>query len=84
MSGEISEFEIIFSPTARKQLAALDSSIQTRVKTALIKICKVPPEGDIMKLTDRPGQFRLRVGDWRIIYRQLKDARVIEIVAILR
>ncbi len=81
MSGKKPEYkQIVFAPTAKKQFLNLDKSIQIRIKAGIQRLAIVPPQGDISKLKNRNGQYRLRIGNWRIIFR-LKD--VIEIVAIL-
>lgn len=81
MSGKKPEYkQIVFSPTAKKQFLNLDKSVQIRIKTGIQKLAIVPPQGDISKLKGRNNQYRLRVGDWRIIFR-LKG--VVEIAAIL-
>lgn len=82
MYGRKPEFKkISFSPTARKQFLNLDKTIQIRIKTGIEKLAVTPPKGDIIKLKGRENQFRLRVGDWRIIFRLSDDA--IDIIAIL-
>lgn len=81
MSGKKPEYKhIVFSPTAKKQFLNLDRPIQLRIKTGIEKLAIIPPQGDISKLKGRDDQYRLRVGDWRIIFRQ---SDVIQIVAIL-
>lgn len=81
MSGEKPDYKrIVFSPTAQKQFLALDKPIQPRIKEGIEKLGNIPPQGDIVKLKGRENQFRLRVGDWRIIFRQID---IIEIFAIL-
>ncbi|NLB18744.1 MAG: type II toxin-antitoxin system RelE/ParE family toxin [Syntrophomonadaceae bacterium] len=71
---------MIFSPTAKKQFLNLDKKIQIRIKAGILKLAIVPPQGDIAKLKGREDQYRLRIGDWRIIFRQID---VIQIIAIL-
>jgi mRNA interferase RelE/StbE len=81
MSGGKPESKrIVFSPTARKQFLSLDKPVQIRIKTGIEKLGVFPPQGDIVKLKARDSQYRLRVGDWRVIFRQLD---IIEILAIL-
>lgn len=71
---------ILFSPTARKQFLSLDKPVQLRIKAGIEKLQFVPPRGDVVKLKGREEQYRLRVGDWRVIFRRTND---IEIIAIL-
>lgn len=37
--------------------------------------------GDVKRLQDRPGEYRLRVGKWRIFF-HLDDANVVAVFAI--
>lgn len=39
--------------------------------------------GDIAKLKGRPEQWRLRIGDWRVLYRHDFEARIIEIARVV-
>jgi len=38
------------------------------------------PEGDVKRLAGSVGLWRLRVGDWRVIYRRDEAAPVITII----
>ena len=58
-------YEIILSPTARKQLKKLERDIQERLVSALERIC-IRPEAYVSKLVGDPG-YKLRVGDYRVI-----------------
>ena len=40
-----------------------------RITDAIDGLEKEPPEGDIIPLTGKPGNFRLTVGGFRILYR---------------
>lgn len=82
MSGRKPEFRNIkFSPTARKQFLKLDKVIQIRIKNGILQLEHIPPQGDIKKLKGRDEQFRLRIGEFRIIFRE-NDTNI-EIIAIL-
>lgn len=60
--------EIAFTPTAWRAWQALPSKVQTRLKTKLLFYAKNPLRY-ATKLTDpRIGQYRFRVGDYRIIF----------------
>ena len=83
MSGEHWEFEILFSPKSLKQFGALDHQIQKRIRQAVEKnLRSFPPQGDVIRLEDRDGEFRLRVGDWRITFRYRWDRREVHIAEI--
>ena len=41
-------------------------------------------QGDVKKLTDRSEQWRLRVGDWRVIFKYEQAAGVMLVLAVKR
>ena len=55
--------------TAVKQYERLNEPTLSRVTDAIDGLEKEPPEGDIIPLTDQPGNFRLTVGGIRVLYR---------------
>ncbi len=58
-------YDIIFSPTAFKQLQKLKNDVQDRIIAALERI-RIRPERHLKKLVGDPS-YRLRVGAYRII-----------------
>jgi len=54
----------IYSKQAVKTLSGMDKPTKQRVKQAIEKI----PEGDIKPLVGSDGDYRLRIGDWRILF----------------
>jgi len=67
---------IIFSPQAEKFLRKADKKTARRILDA---ISGLPGKGDRKKLTSRRG-YRMRVGDYRVIYDQ--DGNVLEIIKV--
>jgi len=55
---------IILSKDAAKALRKINEPDYTRIKTAIAKI----PFGDIKRLVNTSVAYRLRVGDWRILF----------------
>ena len=51
---------------ARADLAALDPPVRRRVLAAMARLAETN-EGDVTKLQGRNAEWRLRVGDWRVI-----------------
>jgi mRNA interferase RelE/StbE len=56
-----------FTKHAQKDLAALNASQRDRIIQALDQILINPEHAELRKIKMKPGQWRLRVGDWRII-----------------
>ena len=54
--------------SAEKELAGIASQIQTRIARALVALESNPFPAGVKKLQNRDG-YRLRVGDYRILYR---------------
>jgi mRNA interferase RelE/StbE len=67
-SGKNLDYELIFSPRAIKQLREIDRRTQERIKKAVQGLKTVPPVGDIKKLKGLTGRYRLRVGNFRVIF----------------
>lgn len=68
-----------------KAFERLDASIQKRIHKALLMLledlsaARKALRGDHKSLVNRAGERRLRVGDWRVIYR-LEHARLVVLV----
>ncbi|MBQ3299695.1 MAG: type II toxin-antitoxin system RelE/ParE family toxin [Ruminococcus sp.] len=74
---------IQFKKKARKVINEMDKPTKARIKAAIEGLTLTPPEGDIKQLKGyKDGRMRLRVGQYRIIYRYDKDGAV-EILLIL-
>ena len=57
--------QIIFSKDAAKTIARMDSKQKLRIRQAVEKL----PQGDVKKVQGhRIETFRLRVGDFRVLY----------------
>ena len=74
-------YELIYSPTAVKQLGKLEHSIKERIVVALERLRIRPESCDIKKLVGMPG-YRFRVGDYRIIFDMEKEKLFILILQI--
>ena len=62
--------EVEWDPVARAEIAALmrhDARMARRVYTAIRRFAD-ENVGDVRKLIDQAGTYRLRVGDWRVLF----------------
>ena len=73
-------FEIVYSRQAIKVLRRLPRNLSQRIQSKIEDVASDPfgQHNNVTKLVNRPG-FRLRVGDWRIIY-DVQDERMEVIV----
>lgn len=61
-----------------KRLAGLTSDWQRRIMTKLLDLAEDPyaPNNNVKKLQGRNG-YRLRIGDWRVIYELMDEELVL-------
>lgn len=83
MFGGNWEYEIGFTHKALKQLKALDKNTQAKIKTAVEKLRRISPQADIKKLKGVDGVvFRLREGNWRVLFEYEHGERMVIITGI--
>jgi len=58
---------VTFRPAAIRDFQRLDRVVQLRIDAALTRYATTG-HGDVKALRDRSGEFRLRVGKWRIFF----------------
>lgn len=72
----------VFTARARRDLRRLDPPVQRRVTAALDTfVASDPPSGDVRKLG--PGEWRLRIGGWRVRFDRDDEAQVIVVLRVL-
>ena len=67
-------YAVEFLPSAAKALAKLDRPIQLRIARRLDRLA-VEPRADAAKLRGASDIWRVRIGDYRVIY-QIEDGRL--------
>ncbi len=72
--------KVVWSDRAKSNLRAIEQATALRILHALARML-VTGEGDVKRLQDiQPPQFRLRVGDYRVRFRDFDDS--IEILSV--
>ena len=71
-------YEITVEKTAKKQIRKLQPSEQVRIAEAILTLADDPRPAGCLKLTNREA-WRIRVGDYRIIY-EIRDEVLIVVV----
>jgi mRNA interferase RelE/StbE len=76
-------FKIVFTKSALKFLRKMPRNEEKRIRTKLAQLSKDPyaRNVNVTKLQNRPG-FRLRVGDWRVIYDVIDEELVILVLKV--
>jgi len=76
------DYTIIFSKSAEKFLDTLDKKTKHRILEKVRELQSNSKNLDIKKLKSRHALYRLRVGNFRIIYSSKHERMVIYVVAI--
>ena len=70
--------QIKYSKSAVKTIHSMDKSMKQRIKRGIEGLTQTPPVGDIKPMQGySDNRYRLRIGDYRIIYKYLTDTAVI-------
>jgi len=72
-------YEVLISPAALRDLKRLRGAIRRRIAEAIDDLARDPRPHGYGKLTDSDELYRIRVGDYRIVY-QIEDDRLIVLV----
>ncbi|HEY2760098.1 MAG TPA: type II toxin-antitoxin system RelE/ParE family toxin [Pirellulales bacterium] len=73
-------YAIEFLPAAARRLRKLPNDIQRRLDHAILKLRDVPKPSGVKKLRSQGDRYRIRVGDYRIIYQIYNNKLIVLIV----
>lgn len=74
-----SPYRIELTRDALRTLAKLDKPVRRRIQVAIDKLADDPRPAGMTALRGAPGAYRVRVGDYRIVY-ALHDDRLLIVV----
>lgn len=72
-------YRIVFKPSAERAFLALPKDVQKRIDKRLLSLQDNPRPAGIKTLTGEPGVYRLRIGDYRVLY-EVRDDQVLVLV----
>ncbi len=79
----MTRFRVIVAPAADKELAAVrDRVLKSRLTRAIAALADDPRPPWVKKLVGGEGEWRIRVGDWRIVYRVDDGVLVVLVVRV--
>ncbi len=70
-------YTVEFLPSAARELMKLDVAVQRRLARAVDRLADAPRPTGAVKLRGADDIWRLRVGDYRILYRLEEDRLVV-------
>ena len=80
----MTSFKVLFAKSAHKEFKSCPNKTQDKIIEAL-QMVSTNPFSDLLqikKLKGAPSLYRIRIGDWRIVYEIRKDAQTIVVIKI--
>lgn len=78
----MTEYAITFARSARKELEALDSNLVGRIFPKIEALTKEPRPLGCRKLKGEKSLWRIRIGDYRVIYAIYDNEPRVDVIAI--
>ena len=78
----MAEYSITFARSARRELEVLDSTVIPRILSKIESLAAQPRPHGSRKLTGEKHLWRIRIGDYRVIYSILDKERRIDITTV--
>ena len=78
----MAEYRIDFARSARKQLESLPDAIAMRVLTRIESLARTPRPNGCRKLVGSDNLWRIRIGDYRVIYSMDDAKQVVDVNAV--
>ena len=78
----MNEYSLSFTRSARKELSRLDKITIARILPQIEALASNPHPTGCRKIQGADDLWRIRIGDYRVIYRILEQALIIEIIAV--
>ncbi len=71
------KYEIRYATGVDKELRRLPGDVLKRVDAAILKLTDNPRPAGCTKLRGSANTYRIRVGDWRVVYDIDDDGRIV-------
>lgn len=75
----MSSYKVFFKPSADRQLRKLSDGLQRRIVGEVEALARIPRPRGVVKLAGHENLWRIRVGDYRIVY-EIHDSRLVILV----
>lgn len=75
-------YQIEISNKAAKQLKKLSTDIRDRINEKILELAENPRPSGVVKLENTENQYRIRVGNYRILYEIQDDVLIVKVVRV--
>jgi len=78
----MADYALTFARSARKELEALDAALVNRLFPKIEALAKEPRPSGCIKLAGEENLWRIRVGEYRVVYAIDNKKKVVDIIAV--
>jgi mRNA interferase RelE/StbE len=78
----VKRYRVVFLPSARRQAKKLPQDVRDTLRPYIRALSRDPRPPGVLKMEGEENLYRIRVGDYRIIYRIEEDVLLVLVVAI--
>jgi mRNA interferase RelE/StbE len=78
----VADYSVVFARSARKELQNLDPQVARRILKQIEALVAHPRPSGVVKLEGATDLWRIRVGEWRVVYRISDRDRLVDVIAI--
>ena len=75
----MNEYQLFFSPEAEKSLRGLLEKIKRRIDEKLVALIEEPRPFGTIKLQGSDSSYRIRIGDYRVVY-SIEDKKLFVLI----
>lgn len=80
----MADYSVVFARSARKELQNLDPQVARRILKQIEALVTNPRPSGVVKLEGATDLWRIRVGEWRVVYRISDRQLLVDIIAVRR
>ncbi len=78
----MAEYTITFARSARKELEGLEDPLCSRILSRIVALGNTPRPDGCRKLQGAENMWRIRIGDYRVVYSVDDTQRLVDIIAV--
>jgi len=78
----VADYSVVFARSARKELQNLDPQVARRVLKQIEALVTNPRPSGVVKLEGATDLWRIRVGEWRVVYRVSDRELLVDVIAV--
>ena len=75
----VAEYTVVFARSARRELERLEAGVAGRIISRVEALAEDPRPRGCVKLQGAADLWRIRIGDYRVIYSLNDDARLVDV-----